>query len=191
MCMSDQDVLPKPKFKTINPLVVSAFFEKTKVYFTDPLTYSTALGVWCYNVLTNSKVVEIGEDYSLILVKTPTPLLVLFFNIASHYFNVKDDTETLKAIESAYADEFVKDLKKATDEAYLVVNNLYEKIDKSVVTMMYKQYTVWALGMLYGMYVDEFDKVAGQVLSSNYPVIKLLRGEIKLSFEKGGSPLRG
>ena len=180
--MSDKLELPKPKFTTINPVIVSAFFEKTKQLFADPLTYATALGVWAYNIFVNSKVIEIGDDYSLVLVKTPNPLLVLFFDMASHYFNVKGDDETLKNIEAQFAEEFVKDLKKATDEAYLIVNNLYYKIDQHVVTMMYKQYTVWALGMLYGFFVEEFEKVADFVLQSNFPVIKLLRGEIRFEF---------
>ena len=172
-------VLPKPKYSNLNSTLVNAFFSKYKGLFPDPLAYALALGVWTYNIFQDTNVSEIGADYSLIFVRTKTPLLVMFWSTASHYFNITSEKKTYEDISSLHIDEFLADLRKTTDVAYLVIHNLFGKLDRRIVKTMYDQYTLWVLGVLYGFYSDEYDGVANIILDTNDPVIKILRGELK------------
>lgn len=171
-------IIPKPRYSNINTVLLGAFFNKYKSLFADPLLYSTALGVWTYNIFMNSRIEEIGEDFSLILVKSQTPLLGLFWNTASHYFNVTNDKHIYEDISASHIEEFITDLKRTTDVAYDILNTLFMKLDRRITRMMYNQYTIWVLGVLYGFYAEEMNGVAEMVLSTYLPTIKILRGEI-------------
>ena len=172
-------MLPKPKYSNVNVTLVNAFFNKYKKIFPDPLIYATALGVWTYNIFQDSNVSEIGADYSLIFIRTKTPLLALFWSTASHYFNISAEKRVYEDISASHIEEFISDLKKTTDTAYAILHNLFEKLDRAVVKTMYDQYTLWVLGVLYGFYSDEYGTVAETVLQTVDPAIKILRGELK------------
>ncbi|AXQ00107.1 hypothetical protein SFV1gp25 [Sulfolobus filamentous virus 1] len=173
------EILPKPKFNNLNLTLIKTFYLNSKKFFADPFLYSIALGVWAYNIMQEAKIVELADNYSLFYIKNETPLLTLFFNTAVHYFNVEAERDAYKDISAEHINEFLADLKKATDNAYTIINNLYYKIDQRIVNMMYTQYTIWVLGVLYGFYSDDFDKVSDVILKSELPTIKLIRGEIK------------
>ncbi|AZI75802.1 hypothetical protein SBFV2_gp35 [Sulfolobales Beppu filamentous virus 2] len=172
-------MIPKPKYSNINSSLVNAFFLKYKKIFPDPLLYALALGIWTYNIFQDSNVSEIGADYSLIFVRTKTPLLVMFWSTASHYFNILTEKKVYEDISATHIEEFLSDLRKTTETAYLIINSLFNKIDRAIVKTMYDQYTLWVLGVLYGFYSDEYDKVAEMILQSVLPSVKVLRGEIK------------
>jgi len=185
--MEDKSLFPSSKLSQFDYVSMNAYWLNARLkYFTDPMLYAVATGIWVINLMDDVDIAETGTqknfEYGLVYIYSNSRIDALFVVALTHYFNVKREREYYRSIPMDGLQNVMKSLVDFMNDKLKILDKLKEKLDERVILMMWNQLYIFVMGFLYGLYGRDTEAVFSGVVARHllpFSVLEVIRRHTK------------
>jgi len=168
--VEEKPLFPSSRLSQFDYVAMNAYWLNVRLkYFTDPLLYALATGIWVINLMDDIDIAETGTqknfEYGLVYIYSNSRIDTLFIVALTHYFNVKREKEYYRSIPMDALQSVMKSLIDFMNDKLKILDKLKEKLDERVILMMWNQLYIFVMGFLYGLYGRDAEAVFSGIVA--------------------------